>query len=67
MSRKDGFPIIASSGGGLKRVVSALVVVAVLAVVIRNPDEAASWAKSLFGIATGAVDGLASFIRGLAK
>jgi len=67
MSRKDGFPMVASSGGGLKRVVGALVVVALLAVVIRNPGEAASWAKALFGVVTGAVDGIANFIRELAK
>lgn len=60
---KQGFPTMKTGGGALPKVIGTLVVFAVLALVVKQPVEAAHLAKNLGGMLLGAVDGMATFIN----
>jgi hypothetical protein len=50
-------------GGLLGKVIAALVGLALLAIIVRHPGDAASWARTLAGMIGAAVDGVSSFLR----
>ncbi|WP_431901284.1 hypothetical protein [Amycolatopsis thermoflava] len=62
---KQTFPGLKTGSGLLPKVATALVVLALLAIVVKHPADAATWAKSL-GSGIGAIiDGIATFVRQL--
>ena len=64
MSRKSSMIPLPASGSSISsKLVVGLVGLALFAIVVRYPGEAAGWARSVFGWLVGVVDGLASFIR----
>lgn len=58
------------TGGGSKllpKLIGGLVLLALLAVVVKHPADAADWVTTMASRAGNAVDGLASFFRTLAN
>lgn len=65
MSRKNTFPTITSGSGVGKKIVGSLIAAALVVLVVRNPADAAGWAKSAVHETMAVIDGLASFFRQL--
>ncbi|MDQ0378604.1 hypothetical protein [Amycolatopsis thermophila] len=69
MGKKSNMVPLPTSGGGtiLPKLIGVLVTVAALAVVIKHPSDAATWAKTLASAAGRVIDGVATFIRQVAS
>ena len=65
MSRKNTLPTITSGGGVGKKILGGLIAAALLMLVVRNPADAAEWAKNALHAVLAVIDGLASFFRQL--
>lgn len=65
MGRKQNMipPMMTGGGSVVPKVVGGLVLLALLALVIKHPGEAATWAKSFIGMVSSAVDGIATFFQ----
>lgn len=60
--------VLPTSGGKLlPKLIGGLVTVALLAVVIKHPSDAATWAKEFGNWLEAAVDGIASFLQQVAS
>ncbi|GAB3580391.1 hypothetical protein GCM10027445_50610 [Amycolatopsis endophytica] len=55
-----------TGGSVLPKLVGGLVVLGVLTVVIKHPNDAAVWVRALAEAAGDAIDGVASFFRQIA-
>lgn len=67
MSKKNAMiPMPTGGKSVVPKLVGTLVCVALLVIVVKHPGDAASWTKELFSLASGAVDGVVSFIRQVA-
>lgn len=64
MARKTVLPT--TGGKVLPKLISSLIVVALLAIVIKHPSDAATWAKGFVSWLEGAVDGIATFFQRVA-
>ncbi|QYN16847.1 hypothetical protein [Amycolatopsis sp. DSM 110486] len=62
---KSQIPGFKTGGGALRKVLGACVALALLALIVHYPADAASWAKGAAGTAGGAIDGLVTFFRNL--
>lgn len=60
---KQTFPGIKAGSGLVPKLVGTLVVVAILAVVVKHPGDAATWVKQVGSWAGEAIDGIAAFFR----
>lgn len=60
---KSTLPGFKTGGGVLTKVISAVVVIAVLALVIKHPTEAAALVTGGLHAAEGAVDGISAFLQ----
>lgn len=56
-----------SSGGALPKLIGAVFVIALLAIIVKHPGDAAEWAKSLVSGGVAVIDGFATFIRQVAN
>jgi hypothetical protein len=59
---KNVFPM-ETGGGVLRKVAGVLVALAVLALVVKHPNDAATWVSSVFRMLGGMVDGISEFLR----
>lgn len=60
---RNGFPVMKTDGGVLSKVIGWAVALALLTLVIKHPGDAATWAKSLFGMLGNAIEGISTFLR----
>jgi hypothetical protein len=67
MSKKNIAPVMGGSGSTLPKVIGILAGVALFVVVVRHPGDAASWVRGVGDWLGSVVDGLASFLRQLAR
>lgn len=51
----------------LPKLVTAAVLLALVAIVVKHPGDAATWTKAIFGGAVDVIDGIATFIRQVAN
>ncbi|KAA9164973.1 hypothetical protein FPZ12_006910 [Amycolatopsis acidicola] len=58
---KNPYPVANAGSGLLAKVITVLVVIAVLTLVIKYPADVARWVRGLGGV----VDGLVAFFRAL--
>ncbi|GAA5115929.1 hypothetical protein [Haloechinothrix salitolerans] len=66
MAGKNMIPM--STGGGvLPKLIGFAVVIAVLLVVVKHPQDSASWVQSLIDGGESVIDGLAAFLHKLAS
>lgn len=66
MAGKNMIPM--STGGGvLPKLIGFAVAIAVLLVVVKHPQDSASWIQSLIAGGEGMIDGLAAFLHTLAS
>lgn len=63
---KSAFPMKTGSGL-LPKVIGTLIVIAALAMVIKQPANAASFVTGAFHLVGGAVDGISAFLSQLTK
>ncbi|OQO91976.1 hypothetical protein B1813_06745 [Saccharomonospora piscinae] len=67
MSKKSSMiPMPTGGSSVVPKLITGLVGLALFAIVVRHPSEAAGWMTDIFGWLGGVVDGLASFIRQVA-
>lgn len=67
MAKKNTtIPVPTGGSGVLPKLVSTLVMVALLVIVVKHPGEAANWTRALFTGLGAVVDGIVSFIRQVA-
>ncbi|GAA4866723.1 hypothetical protein [Saccharopolyspora rosea] len=59
------FPMPKAGSGLLSKVLGGLVLLAVLALVVKHPTDAAEFARNASTALAGAVDGLTTFLRGV--
>lgn len=59
---KNAFPM-KTGGGVLGKVVGLLVALAVLALVVKHPSDAATWVTSAFHLFGGMIDGVSAFLK----
>ncbi|SDX91389.1 hypothetical protein SAMN05216215_101753 [Saccharopolyspora shandongensis] len=65
---KNSFPVMPKAGGGaLSKAFWGLVVVALVVLVVKYPNDAAVFVHGMFGVIGDAVGGLVEFFRGVAK
>lgn len=64
---KNMVPMSTGSSGVLSKLISFLVVLGVVAVVVKHPDDSAEWVQGLVDLCGNAVDGIASFLHTLAS
>lgn len=67
MSKKNIAPVLGGSGSALPKVIGVLVAIALFVVIVRHPSDAASWVRGVGDWLGSVVDGLASFLRQLAR
>lgn len=67
MAKKSSMIPVPAGSSVLPKVISTVVVLALLVVVVKHPVEAAGWVKALVGGAVSAVEGLATFFQGIAS
>lgn len=60
---KNTFPFPVKSSGILSKVVGLLFALAILALVINSPRDAADWVRGLFQIFGDAIDGIGTFLK----
>lgn len=61
---KTQFPMMPKAGGAIMpKLLGLLVLGAVLMLVIKDPVEAATWARGLFGFLGSVMDAIATFLR----
>lgn len=63
---KSGVPVAKSGGGAFSKVVSAFVFVALVALVVKHPVDAAHWTTGGFNVLGDVVDGLMTFLQQVA-
>ena len=63
---KSAFPMKTGSGL-LSKLIGTLIVIAILAMVIKEPANAASFVTGAFHLASGAIDGISTFLSQIAK
>ena len=63
MTKKTNNMIPVPTGSVLPKLVGGAVLLALLAVVVKHPGDAANWAKAVVHAASSVVDGLASFVQ----
>ena len=61
MMAKNSFPV--KTGGAIGKVIGLLITVAVLALVIKHPADAATWVTSMFRVLGAVIDGISEFLR----
>lgn len=66
MSKKSSMIPMPAGSSIVPKVIAGLVGLALFAIVVRHPSEAAGWLTNIFGWLGGIVDGLVSFIRQVA-
>ncbi len=67
MSKKSSMiPMPTGGSSVVPKLIAGLVGLALFAIVVRHPSEAAGWTTNIFGWLGDIVDGLASFIRQVA-
>ncbi|WP_435070732.1 hypothetical protein [Amycolatopsis thermoflava] len=59
-------PLPTSGGSVLKKLIGGLVTLAIIAIVIKHPSDAATWVRAVSSAATEAIDGVATFFRQVA-
>ncbi|SDY10535.1 hypothetical protein SAMN05216215_10206 [Saccharopolyspora shandongensis] len=65
---KNSLPMMPKAGGGaLSKVLWALVGVALLVLVVKYPNDAATFMRGAFDLVGGAVEGLVEFFRSIAR
>jgi hypothetical protein len=62
---KQTFPGVKTGGSLFPKVVTTLLALALLAVVVKHPADAAEWAKDIAGGLGAIIDGIATFVRQL--
>ncbi|MFB9690073.1 hypothetical protein [Amycolatopsis plumensis] len=63
MAKNHGIPGLKTSSGVLPKLIGTAIAIALLALVVKYPADAATWAKNLAGMAGDVIDGLVSFFR----
>ncbi|PXY31099.1 hypothetical protein [Prauserella muralis] len=64
MARKSLMPM-PTKGRTAPKLIATLVIVASLAIIVKHPNEAASWANAIGRWLDSALDGLVSFVQQL--
>jgi len=62
---RNVIPGLRTGGGIMSKVIGTAVVLAILVIVVKHPADAASFAKTIFGVLGAIIDGLVSFFRSL--
>lgn len=62
---KQTFPGLKTGSKVLPKLIGTLMALALLAVIVRHPAEAATWAKSVVSLCGQAIDGLVTFFRSM--
>ncbi len=62
---RNAIPGLKTGGGILSKLIGTVVVLAILVMVVKHPNDAANFAKTLFGGLEAVIDGVVGFFRAL--